>query len=72
MYHREIAYDYEKHDYAMYLDGELVGFARSYREAEEILDKLILELMGCKEGDNEDLKLPKEEARDVSQRSNAP
>jgi hypothetical protein len=30
MYQKEIVYDRETHDYAMYLDGELVGFARTY------------------------------------------
>jgi hypothetical protein len=34
MYRKEILYDRETHDYAMYLDGELVGFARTYHEAE--------------------------------------
>jgi hypothetical protein len=28
----------------MYLNGELVGFARTYREAEVTLDQLIFEL----------------------------
>jgi hypothetical protein len=31
----------------MYLDGELVGFARTYHEAEVTLDQLIFELMTC-------------------------
>jgi hypothetical protein len=38
-------YDRETHDYAMYLDGELVGFARTYHEAEITLDQLVFELM---------------------------
>ena len=29
----------------MYLDGELVGFARTYHEAEVTLDQLVFELM---------------------------
>lgn len=45
MYRKEICYDRETHDYAMYLDGELVGFARSYHEAEITLDQLCFELM---------------------------
>lgn len=45
MYRKEIVYDHETHDYAMYLDGELVGFARTYREAEVTLDQLVFELM---------------------------
>ena len=45
MYRKEIAYDRETHDYAMYLDGELVGFARTYHEAEVVLDQLVFELL---------------------------
>lgn len=45
MYRKEIVYDRETRDYAMYLDGELVGFARTYHEAEVTLDQLIFELM---------------------------
>jgi hypothetical protein len=45
MYRREILYDRETHDYAMYLDGELVGFARTYHEAEVTLDQIVFELM---------------------------
>lgn len=45
MYRREIVYDRETRDYAMYLDGELVGFARTYHEAEVALDQLVFELV---------------------------
>ena len=45
MYRKEIVYDRETRDYAMYLDGELVGFARTYHEAEVTLDQLVFELM---------------------------
>lgn len=45
MHRKEIVYDYERHDFAMYLDGELVGFARTYGEAETTLDQIIFELM---------------------------
>jgi hypothetical protein len=45
MYRREIVYDQETRDFAMYLDGELVGFARTYYEAEIALDQLVFELM---------------------------
>ena len=45
MYRKEIVYDREARDYAMYLDGELVGFARTYQEAEITLDELVFELM---------------------------
>lgn len=45
MYRKEIVYDRATRDYAMYLDGELVGFVRTYHEAEIILDQLVFELM---------------------------
>lgn len=45
MYRKEIIYDSESRDFAMYLDGELVGFARTYQEAEATLDQLVFELM---------------------------
>ena len=44
-YHREIVYDRETRDYTMYLDGELVGFGRTYHEAEVTLDQLVFELL---------------------------
>ena len=47
MYRKEIVYDRETRDYAMYLDGELVGFARTYHEAEVTLDQLVFELMSA-------------------------
>lgn len=40
---REIVY--RSGHYAMYLGGELVGFARSYREAEISLDELLLDIL---------------------------
>lgn len=45
MYRKEIVYDRETRDFAMYLDGELVGYARTYHEAEITLDQLVFELM---------------------------
>lgn len=45
MYRKTILYDRETRDYAMYLDEELVGFARTYAEAEVTLDQLVFELM---------------------------
>lgn len=45
MYRKEIVYDRETRDYAMYLDSELVGFARTYHEAEVTLDQLVFELL---------------------------
>lgn len=45
MHHKKIVFDRETRDYALYLDGELVGFARSYLEAEVTLDQLVFEIM---------------------------
>jgi hypothetical protein len=45
MYQKSIAYDRETRDYAMRLDGELVGFARTYHEAEVTLDSLVFDLL---------------------------
>jgi len=42
---RSINYDAASGDYAMRLDGELVGYARSYSEAEITLDQLVFELL---------------------------
>jgi hypothetical protein len=44
-YKKEIVWDRETRDYAMYLDNELVGFARTYHEAETTLDQLVFELI---------------------------
>jgi len=44
-YRKEIVYDRETRDYGMYLDGELVGFARTYHEAEVTLDQLVFDLI---------------------------
>ncbi|MEM8536131.1 MAG: hypothetical protein AAGF95_35225 [Chloroflexota bacterium] len=46
-YQREIIYDRTTRDYSMYLDGELVGFARTYHEAEVTLDQLVFELVSA-------------------------
>jgi hypothetical protein len=45
MFEKEIVYDPETRDFAMFLDGELVGFARTYQEAEQTLDELVYELL---------------------------
>mgnify|MGYP006946108090 CR=1 FL=1 len=44
-YRKEIVFDRESRDYAMRLDGELVGYARTYHEAEITLDELVFELL---------------------------
>lgn len=46
MYRKEIIYNRTTRDYAMYLNGELVGFAGTYHEAEVTLDQLVWELIG--------------------------
>lgn len=43
--HKEIVYDRHSRDWAMYLDGELRGYARNYGEAEVTLDRLVLDLL---------------------------
>jgi hypothetical protein len=42
---KSIVYDPESGDHAMYLDGELIGFARTAHEAQTTLDQLVLELL---------------------------
>jgi len=44
-YVKDISYDRETRDYAMRLDGELVGFARTHYEAEVALDQIVYELL---------------------------
>jgi hypothetical protein len=38
-------YDHSTRDFAMYFDGQLVGYARSSREAEAVLDQFQMELL---------------------------
>jgi hypothetical protein len=45
MYRKEIVYDRETRDYACYLDGELMGVARTYHEGKILLDQLVFELL---------------------------
>lgn len=42
---KQIVYDPETRDFAMYLDGELTGFARTYQEAETSLDELVYAIL---------------------------
>lgn len=44
VYRKEIVYCPETHDYALYLDDELVGFSKTYQEGDTTLDALIDEL----------------------------
>ena len=41
---KSIIFDPETRDHAMYLDGELIGFARTEAEAQTTLDQLVSEL----------------------------
>jgi hypothetical protein len=41
---KHIIYDRETRDYAMYLDAQLIGFARTHHEAETSLDELVDEI----------------------------
>lgn len=41
---KEIKFDRETLDFALFLDGQLVGYARSYQEGETRLDALVYEL----------------------------
>lgn len=45
MFQKQIAYDRQTKDFAMYLDGELTGYARTYLEAEISLNELAYELL---------------------------
>ncbi len=45
LYQKDVVCDRETHDYALYLDGELVGFARTYDEAVKQLDDLVFTLL---------------------------
>jgi hypothetical protein len=47
---REIVYDYEARDYALYLSGELIGFARTHDEGETTLNELVSELIRAQTG----------------------
>ncbi len=40
-----IMFDRSTRDFAIYVDGELIGYARSYLEAEAVLDQLYMELL---------------------------
>jgi hypothetical protein len=45
MFSRNIMYSRQTQDFAIFLDGALVGYAHSYLEAEAVLDQLVLELL---------------------------
>lgn len=45
MYRKEAIYDKETRDWACYINGELIGFARTYPEAVVLLDQVEWELI---------------------------
>ncbi len=50
MMQRMIMYSRDTRDFAIYLDGALVGYAPSYLEAEAVLDQLVMELLRARYG----------------------
>jgi hypothetical protein len=44
-FRKEIKYDHESRDYALYLNDELVGYARTYHDGELALDALALAIL---------------------------
>ncbi len=50
MKRRLIIYNRATEDFAIYLDGDLIGYARSYIEAEAVLDQLRMELLRASHG----------------------
>lgn len=40
---KSIEYDRESHDYKLTLDGQFIGYARSYVDGEATLDRIILD-----------------------------
>ena len=50
-FHKSIIYDPETHDFAMFLDDDLIGFARTYQEAEVTLAALVCAILALQGGD---------------------
>jgi hypothetical protein len=44
-FRKEIRYDRVTKDYALYLDGALVGYAATYHDGERTLDELALAIL---------------------------
>lgn len=42
---KQIIYDRTTRDFALYLDDELVGYARTYSEGETTLNELVLSIL---------------------------
>ena len=45
MYRKWIVYQRASDDFALFLDGQLLGYARSYQEAEAVFDQFYMELL---------------------------
>ena len=45
MYRKMIQYDRKTGDFAMYINGDLIGYAATYLQAETTLNKLVYELL---------------------------
>jgi hypothetical protein len=45
MYRKVITYDRKTGDFALYLNGDLVGYAATYLQAESTLNRLVYELL---------------------------
>ena len=60
LYHKEIIYSREDHDYSAYLDGEYIGSFKTYLAAEVALDRIVLELIGFVAGWNAAAQIGKE------------
>ena len=45
MYRKIIVYDRKTGDFAMYINGELIGFAPTYLQGEARLNKLVYDLL---------------------------
>ena len=43
MFDKELVYDPKTQDFAMYLDGEFIGYARTYSGGEDILNALVFD-----------------------------
>jgi hypothetical protein len=50
MFRKHIMYSRETRDFAIFLNGGLVGYAHSYLAAEAVLDQLIMELLRARHG----------------------
>ena len=50
MFHKTIMYSRDTRDFALFLDGMLIGYAPSYLEADAVLDQLMLELLRARHG----------------------